>query len=117
LRPSRRIPKVGGTVRCCRSGPRIEPRNTRAYAPIFRALADETRLEILGLLAAAENGLCACDIAGRVRGLSQPTVSHHLRLLREAGLVTVVRERTWVWYALDRGTISRLRDFAALIAQ
>jgi len=63
------------------------------YAALFKALADETRLDILGFLAAAGDAICVCQIEDHVRLLSQPTISHHLRQLREAGLVTA--ERPW----------------------
>lgn len=99
---------------CCSPRVKPRPRSTRPYARLFKALGDETRLEILGLLAAAGTELCACDIEGHFE-LSQPTISHHLRILREAGLVTGERRGTWVYYALDRGTLRLLVEFHALI--
>ena len=66
----------------------------------FRALGDPTRLEIFRLLAAQNAPVCACDVVDRF-GLSQPTISHHLRILRQAGLVTVSRRGVWAWYAAD----------------
>ncbi|MFN8593660.1 MAG: metalloregulator ArsR/SmtB family transcription factor [Thermomicrobiales bacterium] len=74
----------------------------------FRALGDPTRLEIFRLLAAQEAPLCACDVVDRF-GLSQPTISHHLRILREAGLVTVSRRGVWAWYAADPEGMDWLR--------
>lgn len=66
----------------------------------FAALSDPTRLRLLGILAAAEAGeVCACDLVEPV-GRSQPTVSHHLKVLSEAGLVTGDKRGRWVWYAL-----------------
>jgi len=76
---------------------------------MFKVLADETRLEILGMLAAANGELCVCKIEEHVKHLSQPTISHHLRLLREEGLVTAERRGTWVYYTLDRSLVERLR--------
>jgi ArsR family transcriptional regulator len=71
----------------------------------FRALGDPTRLEIFRLLAAQDAPVCACDVVDRF-GLSQPTISHHLRILREAGLVTVSKRGVWAWYAPDpRGLV------------
>ena len=64
---------------------------------IFKALADRTRLRILGLLSAGE--ICVCDIHGSL-GLPQPTVSRHLAYLRKSGLVTGRKEGLWVHYRL-----------------
>ena len=66
----------------------------------FRALGDPTRLDIFRLLAAQEAPVCACDVVAGFE-LSQPTISHHLRILREAGLVTAEKRGVWAWYAPD----------------
>jgi ArsR family transcriptional regulator len=66
-------------------------------AKVFKALASPARLQLVGLL--GKGDACVCDLVDEV-GLSQPTVSHHLRVLAEAGLVTSSREGTWVWYSL-----------------
>ena len=64
----------------------------------FKALADPGRLRLLSLLMASEGGeSCTCDLTGPL-GLSQPTVSHHLKKLAEAGLVTGERRGVWTWY-------------------
>lgn len=84
------------------------------YAALFKVLGDETRLEIVGLLAAAGGELCVCEIEPRF-DLSQPTISHHLRLLREAGVVTSERRGTWVYYALDPERVDAVREFHALV--
>lgn len=78
----------------------------------FRALGDPTRLEIFRLLAAQEAPVCACDVVDRF-GLSQPTISHHLRILREAGLVTVSKRGVWAWYAPDPRGLAWLRETVA----
>ncbi len=106
-------PKPGPS--CCSQPSRRRPKDTKPYTALFKALADETRLEILGLLAAAGTELCVCEIEEHVKHLSQPTISHHLRQLREAGLVTAERRATWVHYALDQTTIARITKFAALL--
>ena len=75
----------------------------------FSALADPARLRILSILAAAPEGeVCVCDFVGPV-GKSQPTISHHLKILGEAGLVHGDRRGKWVWYSLDRERLARLR--------
>ena len=101
-------------IACCSPRARITPRVLKPYARVFKALGDETRLEMLGLLAGAGTELCACDIEGHFE-LSQPTISHHLKILREAGLVTAERRGTWVYYALDAGALRLLAEFKALL--
>ena len=71
----------------------------RAVA-VFKALADQTRLQILSLVAMRPEPVCVCDIVGRFE-LRQPTISYHLRVLRDAGLVTVTRCGKWSYYTVD----------------
>ena len=74
-----------------------------ALADRLKALADETRLRMLDLLLQHGEPLCVCEITEQF-DLSQPTISHHLRLLREAGLIGGERRGTWMYYALtDEG--------------
>lgn len=68
-------------------------------ADIFRALADPTRVQILHMLKAASEPVCVCDFTA-VFELSQPTVSHHLGKLRQAGLVTSFRKGIWTFHSL-----------------
>ena len=82
---------------------------------MFKALGDETRLNILGFLIAKGDSLCACHIEDQVKQLSQPTISHHMRLLREAGLVTAERKGTWVYYAINKAARERLVEFVGLL--
>ena len=100
---------------CCAHRPKRRRKDTVAYADLLKALADETRLSIIGLLACAKGGLCVCEVEAHVGHLSQPTISHHLKLLRDAGLVTSERRGTWVYYAIDKGAVSRLRELVALL--
>ncbi len=72
------------------------------------ALADPVRLRLVSLLAAAPAGeVCVCDVVGPL-GRSQPTISHHLKVLGEAGLVRGDRRGKWVWYSLDAGRLAEL---------
>jgi ArsR family transcriptional regulator, arsenate/arsenite/antimonite-responsive transcriptional repressor len=68
-------------------------------AILFKALSDETRLRILELLAKSSASLCACDIEDCF-SLTQPTISHHMKALREAGLVDAEKRGAWVYYTL-----------------
>jgi ArsR family transcriptional regulator len=82
-------------------------------AEAFRALADPVRLQLLNLIATAEGGeACACDLVEPV-GKSQPTVSHHLKVLREAGLVVGERRGTWIWYSVVPSRLEELRRVLA----
>jgi ArsR family transcriptional regulator len=80
----------------------------------FAALADPVRLQILSLLATAEGGaVCACDLVAPV-GKSQPTVSHHLKVLADAGLVVSERRGRNVWYAVVPAALDQLRAVLAV---
>ncbi len=74
----------------------------------FKALADPTRLEMFRLIAAQDAPLCACDVVDRF-DLTQPTISHHLKVLREGGLITVSRRGVWAYYAVDPRGAALLR--------
>lgn len=75
----------------------------------FQALADPVRLHLLSLIASSgATGACVCDLV-EPSGRSQPTVSHHLRILREAGLVTSEKRGTWAWYSVQPSRLDALR--------
>nr|WP_246065068.1 metalloregulator ArsR/SmtB family transcription factor [Aeromicrobium piscarium] len=76
----------------------------------FKALGDPTRLRLLSLVAAQEDReACVCDLTEPV-ALSQPTVSHHLKILVDAGLLTRSKRGTWSFYALVPGALDHLAD-------
>lgn len=86
-------------VACCPPLTRgaLDPEQAETAAAVFKALADPVRLRIFSMIASSPDGeLCVCDVLDV--GVSQPTVSHHLKKLREAGLVTSRRDGTWVHY-------------------
>jgi ArsR family transcriptional regulator, arsenate/arsenite/antimonite-responsive transcriptional repressor len=81
-------------------------------APAFKALGDPVRLQLLSMIASADDGeICVCDLTTEFT-LSGPTISHHLKSLREAGLVTAERRGTWVYY---RARPRLLRQLATLL--
>jgi ArsR family transcriptional regulator, arsenate/arsenite/antimonite-responsive transcriptional repressor len=95
-------------VICC--GPETEPLSAHErdlLAARFRALADPTRVAIVNCLAAAAE-VCVCHLTATF-DLSQPTISHHLKILREAGLVESTRRGTWAYYRLVPEAIDALR--------
>lgn len=78
-------------------------------AALLKAAADPYRLTMLATLAASSDDVCVCDFTGALP-LNQPAVSHHLRILRDAGLVTCERRGTWVYYRLAADARERLDD-------
>lgn len=97
---------------CC--GPDLPPMDPEAaedLAAVFKALSDPTRVAIVSRLASGER-CCVCDLTDAFE-LSQPTVSHHLRILRDAGLVEAERRGTFAYYWLVPEAIERLADVFA----
>jgi ArsR family transcriptional regulator len=92
------------------------PTDVRDRAPLFKALGDATRLEIVALIAQAREPLCACEIEGQF-DLAQPTISHHLKILRKAGVLTSERRGTWIYYALDPTLHEQLVEFADVLGK
>ena len=78
-------------------------------ACLFKALADPARLTILATLARSGDEVCVCDFTSGI-GLNQSTVSHHLKILKDAGLVNVVRRGTWGYYSLRADAAARLEQ-------
>jgi len=75
---------------------------------VFKALADPVRLRLLSLIGARADGeACVCDLVAPF-DLTQPTISHHLKVLREAGLIESERRGTWVYYSVLPGALERL---------
>lgn len=80
-------------------------------APAFACLADATRLRLFDLVRrSGPGGICSCDLTEPL-DRSQPTVSHHLKVLREAGLVEARRDGNWVWYSVSPEAIATMERF------
>jgi ArsR family transcriptional regulator, arsenate/arsenite/antimonite-responsive transcriptional repressor len=94
-------------ISCCAPGsPPLKGKELDALAGQFKALSDPTRLSIVNSLANREE-CCVCEF--QHLGLSQPTISHHLKILREAGLIEVARKRgTWTFYRLVPAAVESL---------
>lgn len=96
---------------CCSSLTQ-EPVDSEAahqVARAFKALGDPVRVQILSLVASSTSGeLCACDLPQEL-GISQPTVSHHLKLLTEAGILTRQQRGKWAFFRVDQAALSTLR--------
>lgn len=98
------------TGACC--GPltraATEPDTARDLARVFKALGDPTRVQLLSIVAAHEDReACVCDLTEPV-GLAQPTVSHHLKILVDAGLLTREQRGRWAYYSLVPGALEHL---------
>jgi ArsR family transcriptional regulator len=81
---------------------------------LFKAVGDETRMEIVALIAEAGEALCACDIEAHF-DLSQPTISHHLKVLRKAGWLTSERQGNWIYYGLDPEVLTHVQAVATAL--
>ena len=82
-------------------------------AKVFKALADPVRLRLFSLIASFDGGqACVCDLTGEF-DVSQPTISHHLKVLRDAGLVDSERRGTWVYYWVLPAALARLSGLLA----
>lgn len=99
------------TIACCESVPvAFDPEAFVAWSAKLKAIAHPVRLQILSQLNRARAGVCVCDIEVNF-DLSQPTISHHLRLLRQAGLVDTVQKGPWVHYSLNKEALDAIRSF------
>lgn len=78
------------------------------YVPIFKAVSDETRLKILDMLSCGE--MCACDILEKF-SISQSTLSYHMKILTESGLIHAVRDGAWMRYTLNKEKVDETLAF------
>lgn len=99
---------------CLPVAPAIPAERAEALAAVYRALADPTRIQMIHILKAAAEPVCVCDFTAAI-DLGQPTVSHHLGKLREAGLVTSFKRGIWAFYQLDPAMSAVSRQAVALI--
>ena len=101
---------IAATDACCSPLAREPLREDQAVelARLFKAIADPVRLRLLSLIASHAGGeACVCDLTGAFE-LTGPTISHHLKVLRESGLITGERRGTWVYYRVHPEVLARL---------
>jgi ArsR family transcriptional regulator, arsenate/arsenite/antimonite-responsive transcriptional repressor len=96
-------------IACCRplAGPALSAEEAEATAQLFRVLGDPARVKIVNLLATSDEPVCVCELIEPL-GLAQPTVSHHLKKLTEAGLLVREQRGVWAYYTLDEDALSQL---------
>lgn len=110
---------ASGNGTCCvprepGKGPAVGEADADQYASWFKTLADPTRIRILNLLAQAGEPVCVCDITDQF-ALGQPTISHHLKILRDACFVTAERRGTYMYYSANNCCLDAFPEAARRI--
>jgi len=102
-------------VACCAplAAPTLTQEEAGATAELFKALADPARVRIVNLLATSGEPVCACELYEPL-GLAQPTVSHHLKKLTDAGLLEREQRGKWAYFSLQRDAVEKLAVVANL---
>lgn len=104
-------PAIAGDVAACCSpltGGALDTAAAERLAAVFKALADPARVKLVSLIAATETGeACICDLTTPL-GLSQPTVSHHMKLLVDSGLVSREQRGKWAYYRVNLATLDNI---------
>lgn len=106
----RLLVELDKAVGCCQPLARepLAPEQAVELSRVFKAMGDPVRLRLLSLIASHEGGeACVCDLTG-VFDVTGPTISHHLKVLREAGLISGERRGTWVYYRVEPDALRRL---------
>lgn len=107
------ITRDGACVQPALTGKPLDEASAAGLAQVFKALGDPVRLRLVSLIGARHGAeICVCDLTAAFE-LTQPTISHHLKILREAGIIDSERRGTWVYYRLVPDALARM---AALLA-
>jgi len=104
--------KSAAPARCCAPLARepLTQADAVGLAPLFKALADPVRLRLLSLIAChGGDEACVCELTGAF-DLSAPTISHHLKVLRESGMIDAERRGTWIYYRVEPAVLAHLSD-------
>lgn len=101
--------KRGTRARCCSSRALpLDPRHARRLSDDLGLLANKIRLQLIALMLADREPVCVCDLVGALR-LKQPTISHHLKLLKEGGIVDSERRGVWSYWFVRREELARFK--------
>jgi len=106
---------VDTAIACCAplGAPALDEDEAAATAELFKTLGDPGRVRIVNLLATSSEPVCACELYEPL-GLSQPTVSHHLKKLTDAGLLEREQRGKWAYFSLKRDAVEKLAAVADL---
>lgn len=106
---------IAAPLTCCAplASPDLDEGEAAATAALFKALGDQARVRIVNVLARSGEPVCACEFEPAL-GLSQPTVSHHLKKLTEAGLLDREQRGKWAYFSLKRTAVEKLAAVADL---
>jgi ArsR family transcriptional regulator len=115
LEAERHMSAIAAPIVCCAplATPTLDEGEAAATAELFKALADPARVRIVNTLATHRGAVCACEFEPAL-GLSQPTVSHHLKKLTEAGLLEREQRGKWAYFSLKREAVETLAAVADL---
>lgn len=105
-----RLPIADGIDACCSNGltAPLDREDAEVLAQLLKAVADPVRLQLISIIASNPGGeTCACDLTEPV-GLSQPTVSHHLKILTQAGILTREQRGTWAWFSVNSDRLAAI---------
>jgi ArsR family transcriptional regulator, arsenate/arsenite/antimonite-responsive transcriptional repressor len=96
-------------ISCCKplDAPVLSSEEVEATARLFKSLGDPARVRIVNLLATSSEPVCVCELTEPL-GLSQPTVSHHLKKLTDAGLLTRQQRGVWAYFSIDAEAVAQL---------
>jgi ArsR family transcriptional regulator len=108
------LPARGHARSCCPPSPlgKVDRDRALSVSATAKALADPVRVEILHVLRAVDGEVCQCDLQP-LFGISQPTLSHHLKKLHGAGLIEVERRGKWAYYAINEDALEGLRAWVS----
>lgn len=109
--PRTELPVLRARGVCCELAP-VDPRWADSTAAVLKALSDPTRLTMMASLWRASEPVCICDFTATF-DLSQPTISHHMGKLRQAGLVDFEKRGIWIYYRLRQDLPPKLRSLLA----
>jgi ArsR family transcriptional regulator len=106
----KQVAVIEAPAACCTplAAPRMSEAEAATTAAVFKALGEPARVRIMNLLANSGGTACVCDLTPAL-GLSQPTVSHHVKKLTEAGLLRREQRGIWVHYSIDPTALARVR--------
>ena len=106
---------VEKVIACCAplAAPSLDEEEAEATAELFKTLGDPARVRIVNLVATSSEAVCACELYEPL-GLSQPTVSHHLKKLVDAGLLEREQRGKWAYFSLRRDAVEKLAAVADL---